>query len=135
MPRKGQVVGQSTTTEAGGRQYARRRFPLLAVCAECEVAPATERHHWDGDPTNNVRNVVPLCHRCHLRIDGRLDAARGRIRRLQATTVALKLARTHCKHGHEYTPENTYYPLHGGRACRLCTNEAQRRYQRRKRNA
>jgi hypothetical protein len=31
---------------------------------------------------------------------------------------------THCKHGHEYTPENTYYNNNGrgymGRKCRIC---------------
>jgi hypothetical protein len=38
--------------------------------------------------------------------------------------------RTHCPHGHEYTPENTYVnPSNGGRVCRICTREAQRRYQ------
>lgn len=32
-----------------------------------------------------------------------------------------KLARTHCKHGHEYTPENTYIvPGTGHRQCRIC---------------
>jgi hypothetical protein len=34
--------------------------------------------------------------------------------------------RTHCKWGHEYTPENTYVDPHGGRFCRSCRR---RRYQ------
>lgn len=29
-------------------------------------------------------------------------------------------ARTHCNHGHEYTPENTYVRPHGARLCREC---------------
>ena len=28
--------------------------------------------------------------------------------------------RTHCKHGHEFTAENTYVPPSGGRQCRAC---------------
>lgn len=29
--------------------------------------------------------------------------------------------KTHCRHGHEYTPENTYIrPSDGSRACRTC---------------
>lgn len=29
-------------------------------------------------------------------------------------------AKTHCPHGHEYTPENTYLGRTGGRRCRAC---------------
>lgn len=29
-------------------------------------------------------------------------------------------SRTHCKHGHEYTEENTYLEPRGGRVCRIC---------------
>lgn len=36
--------------------------------------------------------------------------------------------KTHCKHGHEFTPENTYRGVSGHRSCRAChrTNEARR---------
>jgi hypothetical protein len=36
-------------------------------------------------------------------------------------------AKTHCKHGHEFTPENTYIQRNGGRGCRRCKNDAWRR--------
>ena len=37
--------------------------------------------------------------------------------------------RTHCPHGHEYTPENTYIrPVAGSRACRACRAEQSRKY-------
>jgi hypothetical protein len=40
---------------------------------------------------------------------------------------------THCKNGHEFTPENTYMRTkHGRRGCRACIAAAQRRYQARK---
>lgn len=29
-------------------------------------------------------------------------------------------SRTHCKHNHEFTPENTYIRKDGHRACRMC---------------
>ena len=41
-------------------------------------------------------------------------------------------ARTHCKNGHPWTPENTYTTENRPRACRRCTLEGQRRYQARK---
>ena len=100
-----------------GRDHARRDIPLAAVCAECEVAPATERHHWDGDATNNTANVVSLCRPCHLRIDGRLDLL---IEKGVQASVAARLAKTHCVHGHPRTPENSYYYPDGRRACRVC---------------
>lgn len=39
---------------------------------------------------------------------------------------------THCKHGHEFTPENTYMSR-GRRSCRACTARSQREYRARKR--
>lgn len=35
--------------------------------------------------------------------------------------------KTHCKQGHPYTPENTYYPKSGGRWCWICRREAIKR--------
>jgi hypothetical protein len=34
--------------------------------------------------------------------------------------VAWQRNKTHCKNGHPFNEENTYYPLRGGRACRTC---------------
>lgn len=43
--------------------------------------------------------------------------------------------RTHCKHGHEFTPENTYVSKRGSRYCRICTRRLQRELRARKRAA
>jgi hypothetical protein len=44
--------------------------------------------------------------------------------------------KTHCKYGHEFTPENTIIHKHTGyRACRTCRNRWQRDYNARKRFA
>lgn len=40
---------------------------------------------------------------------------------------ALNIGKTHCKHGHEFTPENTIPKANGGRNCRQCRNERKRR--------
>ncbi len=43
--------------------------------------------------------------------------------------------KTHCKHGHEFTPENTYNIRTGGRACRACHRLAESERQRRLRQS
>jgi hypothetical protein len=42
---------------------------------------------------------------------------------------AKKLARTHCRNGHEFTDENTYWRKDNTRQCRICHNEKMRRLQ------
>jgi hypothetical protein len=55
------------------RCRARRLFKL-SQCEICGVK-ATDRHHKDGDTGNNVReNIQILCRKCHMTVDGRLDA-------------------------------------------------------------
>lgn len=50
-----------------------------------------------------------------------------------AAMRAARAAQTHCKHGHEFTPENTYiHPKSGARDCRKCRNAAGRRARERK---
>ena len=39
--------------------------------------------------------------------------------------------KTHCVHGHEYTPENTMLRGNGKRVCRICDRERVRSYRRR----
>lgn len=38
---------------------------------------------------------------------------------------AVNAAKTHCKRGHEFTPENTWYEKNGARHCRTCQYERQ----------
>lgn len=42
---------------------------------------------------------------------------------------------THCKRGHEFTPDNTYVYKNGSRFCRACQNIRSKAYQERKKNA
>ena len=93
-----------------GNLWAWRHIPLAEKCEECE-APAVDRHHKDGDPSNNdLTNVASLCRRCHMLADGRLEILR------QHRPARL----THCQRGHELTEENVKQQGNG-RACRECT--------------
>jgi hypothetical protein len=54
-----------------------------------------------------------------------LEPVTGRENTLRGESFAARYAKqTRCKHGHEYTPENTIRRYDGGRGCRIC----QRRY-------
>lgn len=66
--------------EHTARARARRRWPELGPCEYpwC-TAPATDRHHRDGNPWHNVRaNVDFLCARHH-----RIEQVRTRCEQLQ----------------------------------------------------
>jgi hypothetical protein len=41
--------------------------------------------------------------------------------------------KTHCKQGHEFTPDNTYWRQEGGRTCRTCRARWQRESEKRQR--
>jgi hypothetical protein len=42
--------------------------------------------------------------------------------------VSKQPVRTHCRNGHEYTPENTRRTKNGFRACRVCARKGSRNY-------
>jgi hypothetical protein len=61
-------------------------------------------HHKDGDKANNgISNLEPITRSDHLKLH--------HANRRELTT--------HCKHGHEWTPENTYQSTEG-RMCKTC---------------
>ena len=56
---------------------------------------------------------------------------RENIRRSQAAT-GINHQKTHCDHGHEFTPENTYQ-WNGHRGCRKCRDRLRKEYRQRQR--
>lgn len=50
-----------------------------------------------------------------------------------AARAAMQSAKTHCKHGHEFTPENTYRSGRGDRSCLICRREVSLRRSRQRR--
>jgi hypothetical protein len=67
----------------------------------------------------NPEHLEPVTHRENCR------------RGTQAGVAAENSAKTHCVHGHEFTPENTYYrpPGRTARQCRQCQRDSVKRYQ------
>jgi hypothetical protein len=63
--------GDKATKEAG-RARARSMYEIIN-CEKCGK-PAVDRHHKDGNTLNNKpSNIIPLCRRCHMKEDGRLE--------------------------------------------------------------
>lgn len=70
----------------------------------------------DGLQLDHLCRVTRCCNPDHL------EPVSARINILRSTgPAALNAVKTHCKNGHEFTPENTYArPDGSGRACRVC---------------
>jgi len=93
----------------------------IAICATCLVrddcltfAVRTGQQYgiWGGQLQPMVRRLIAL------------DRA-GRPRSRQALARHPQASRTHCKRGHPFNAENTYYTPDGHRRCRTCLREAQ----------
>lgn len=76
----------------------------LCVCHTCDVRHCVNPAHlWLGTNRENILDA---------KAKGRLAyPGRGSANRLK----------THCKRGHEYTPENTYRDFRNARSCRPCS--------------
>lgn len=81
--------------------YAQNIGPLkpgLQICHKCDVKNCLRPSHlYQGTASDNLR-----------------DAYQRKRRRLQSESI------THCKHGHEFTKENTGYKQPGDRGKRYC---------------
>jgi hypothetical protein len=75
--------------------------PDSLVCADCG-ATAREYDHYLGYAPEHRLDVQAVCSKCHKARD------------------SAKAKATHCVHGHEFTPENTYTKPNGTRDCRVC---------------
>jgi len=98
MPRKRNKLADA------GRVAAQRLYPTLPACEGCASVPATNRHHKNGDATDNRReNLAFLCSRCHRALH----------------------RKTHCLRGHLLPPFDAKR-----RGCRICALERTRFYYR-----
>jgi len=91
------------------------------LVAEAFLGPRPEGMdvaHWDGKPGHNAASNLRYASRSENQLDMRRHGTH------------LNGRKTHCKHGHEFTPENTLTkkanPL--WRECRKCAEDNQRRF-------
>ena len=96
------------------------------ICIEGEVV-SVNRLSWELF-RGNIPVLTKVLNKCgtpncvnpyHLRLETRIDA----------TELRYNTVKTHCPHGHEYTPENIWVrPNDGGKYCRQCRKEQARKY-------
>lgn len=120
----GKILKLHASSEASGRRprvslgtpgamhsYGVHKLVALAFLGPPPLGMAVL--HWDDDPWNNTPS--------NLRYGTRSDNQRDRVRNGRHYLAN----KTHCKHGHEFTPENTLrtkqFP--NKRACRRCAKE------------
>lgn len=107
------------------RKRTQRRY-TLGPCERCGKE-GRDRHHVDADLNNNrPDNILILCRRCHMEVDGRMKD--GKNVALQAHLDKVSSS-THCKNGHLFDEKNTYHRLDmpRGRGCRRCRADAEAR--------
>lgn len=92
------------------------------------LPPSIHVHHECGEKRCcNPQHLRALSMREHSLHHQSIDKA-------IAASAVLHRAQTHCKRGHEFTPENTWVDRRGSRCCRHCNRLRQRgEYGRRKR--
>jgi hypothetical protein len=131
------------------------------IAEKIRVNPETGCHEWGGSTTwggygmigdsgrvvlahraawqlvnGKIQHGLTLDHLCRNRScvnPDHLEAVTQQTNVLRGDGIAAKNAqKTHCKHGHEFTAENTYL-FRGRRTCKECNRGYTRDYQRRKR--
>jgi WhiB family redox-sensing transcriptional regulator len=101
----------------------------IAICGTCPVRDAcltfavrTGQQYgiWGGQPQQVIRSLIAL-------------ERAGRPHSRRASASHPQASKTHCKRGHRFSAENTYYAPDGQRRCRTCLREAQPTRDRRRR--
>jgi hypothetical protein len=112
---KGSAVGYS-----GIHMWVANNFTRPKACETCGASD--RRFEWankSGKYTRERSDWLSLCVRCHRTYDGGLFMRNAQ--------------KTHCVHGHAFTPANTYVRTDGTgrRICRACANDRSREHKRR----
>ncbi len=129
-PNSGCWLWDASTTKAGYGQFTARAYsknPIYAHRFSYEIHKGKIPSGMHIDHLCNIRCCVNPDHLevVSLAENNRRVAARGRHHNSR---------KTHCKYGHPLSGENLYIPPSGERDCRICSDEAGRRYRERRRN-
>lgn len=105
----------------------RQGYGRITVAGEHALAYRVSYEMTYG-PVSPGLQLDHLCRVRHCVNPAHLEAVTSRENTLRGMGVAaVNLAKTHCIHGHEFTPENTYISADARRHCRACHREVVRR--------
>jgi len=97
------------------------RFGRPSKCEFCETEDSP-KYEWANVSGNYIRERSDwkrLCKKCHIAFD-RVPERSWATREVKGNARGYKIARkTHCRRGHEYNNQNTYYH-NNSPYCRLC---------------
>lgn len=120
----------ATTTPSGYGQFfvspgpPRIRVPAHRMAYELVVGPIPE-----GLQLDHLCRVRHCTNPTHLEpVTGIENILRG------FSPAAIQARQTHCKRGHEFTPQNTHVTNEGFRRCRSCDNAMHRRMRQERKN-
>lgn len=126
-------TGYGTLAVAGGAEYVHRLSHVI------HIGPIPDGMHVDHLCHNRDVTCTDDTKCMHRRCvnPAHLEAVtpKANVTRSHISAAGKNSRKTHCKHGHEFTPENTIHKPSGGRACRACHNRSQRETTARKRAA
>ena len=97
------------------------QLEAIAICETCPVRDAcltfavrTGQQYgiWGGQPQQIIRRLIA-------------GDRGGRPHGRRTPTGHPQASKTHCKRGHRFSADNTYYTPDGHRRCRTCLREAQ----------
>lgn len=113
---KGQNTGPANVRWAGdnpapatGRQRARKLYPGVIPCEVNGCGKKAERHHIDGNTSNNDRsNIAFLCNKHHKEADGRMtrpEFLKANSRKGVTLTAEHRAAISNGLRGRRHSPE------------------------------
>lgn len=109
------------------RCHHKERYGIIAIDSKPKLVHRVSYETFvgpipEGLQLDHLCRNRPCCNPAHLEP----VTPRENIRRSPIHISVRQAAKTHCVHGHEFTPENTYRFTTGGktqRACRTCARE------------
>jgi hypothetical protein len=105
----------AVTLYRDGRRHTVKIHRAVAQLFVAGEAPGLDVCHIDGNKLNSAAS--------NLRWDTRSENVRDQVRMGRHANAR----KTHCTHGHEYSPENTKLRQNGVRECRTCIRDRNKR--------